>query len=127
MTPPFPSPPSSDPISNIFWTTLISPTAVRSIEQSNFSAIFSKASEVDKLVTKDSLVFLFWIYPSTAKTNVYSSPRASPFSLTTANRSASGSTAKPTSATLSKTDFLKSFKCSGSGSVPRLNSPFPSQ
>ena len=98
MTPPFPSPPRSEPISFILFTTLISPTADRTTELFLDSANFSKARDVERLTTKFSFFPVSFKYPSAARTSVYSSPNASPFSFTTANLSASGSTAKPASA-----------------------------
>ena len=58
---------------------------------------------------------------------MYSSPRGSPFSSTTANLSASGSTAKPTSALLLIIPFESPFRFSGRGSVPLLKTPVGSQ
>jgi phosphomannomutase len=69
-----------------------------------FSAVFSNAMLVERFTTNVSDVPIFFIYPSAANTNVYSSPNGTPFSETTARRSASGSTAKPTSALLAITD-----------------------
>ena len=58
---------------------------------------------------------------------VYSSLNGFPSSHTTAKRSASGSTANPTSALFLTTAVLSISRFSGNGSVPLLNSPFGSQ
>ena len=58
---------------------------------------------------------------------MYSSPKGEPFSSTTASLSASGSTAKPTSALFLITTADNSERFSGNGSVPLENIPFLSQ
>ena len=127
ITPPFPSPPRFELTSFILFTTLISPTADRITTLPLDSASLSKAKEEERLRTKFSLCFISLRYPSAAKTIVYSSPKGSPVSLTIANLSASGSTAKPTSARCLFTIFLRSIKFSGNGSVPLVKFPSGSQ
>ena len=122
-----PSPPSSDFISIILFTTLISPTADRTTVQSFNSASLSIANDVDRLTTNFSFLFVSFRYPSAARTSVYSSPRGSPSSFTTAKRSASGSIAKPASAPCFTTISPSNLRFSGNGSVPLANSPFGSQ
>ena len=127
MIPPFPSPPRPELTSFILFTTLISPTADRTTELFIVSASFSNARDVERFTTKISFFLVSFKYPSAAKTREYSSPSGIPFSLTTASRSASGSTAKPASALWLVTAWHRSDKFSGSGSVPRLKCPSGSQ
>src|SRR2546426_204907 len=64
---------------------------------------------------------------STARARVYSSKSASPVSVTTPSRSASGSVAKPTSAPTSRTRAARSPRWAGVGSGRRPKRPVGSQ
>ena len=124
MTPPFPSPPKTEFCSFISFTTFISPTDERTTVFLYFSQTLSNDMVVDKFVTKG--VAISWVdkIPSAQMVRVYSSPSGIPNSSTTANRSPSGSVAKPTCALCFFTASPSCFKLWGNGSAPRGNFPF---
>jgi hypothetical protein len=119
MTPPFPSPPIGERTSIIFSTTLISPTLVQWTGQPNLPATSATMRLVERLTATGPGVRASAL--RTPRAMVASSPSGWPRSLTSARRSASASSANPTSAPERRTSSTSRPRFSLTGSGPRGN------